>query len=565
LNFELPNLPIVERELRVSARRPMTYWGRTGYALLAMLLISWALWMRWAGMGGGPMVGRPAFFILAFVAIITALGTALRLTAPSIATEKREGTLGLLFLTDLKPRDVVFGKLAVTSLETLARFLAIVPVLAIPILIGGVTAGDLARLVLVLLNTMFLAAAIGMFASCLSVDEKGSAGLGMILTMFAAGATPLLAVAANRWELPPQVAHFLFTLSPAYACINVFNPVMGLQGFWISIVVGHAFGWLLLWWTCRLLPHMWQDRPATAKKEKLQTRVRNFTLGDREKRHTYRTALLEVSPLLWINSRERHQQLNPWVFLVVVAGLLLWGVIKLDDVRWDERGLVLGVTWLLHMIFKTWIGSQSSASLSTDRDRGALELLLSTPMTTADFIRGHWLGLKRLFAKPLLVLLACEALWVLYSLVFGRDEGDRSIFTWLFLFGAHYVVFFADLRALGWLGLWMGVNAKNAQEAASGTQLRVLLLPWIGLMLSMALFGCLIRFNDGLLPIVFFWTGWSLFIDIAYTRLAKRRLQTSLRAAALERYSRQPGDTPGWIKALARKLARDWMDIRGRG
>ncbi len=563
MNLELPKLPIVERELRLSVRRPMSYWGRTGYAFLAMLLVSWVLGARGAAPGNAPTVGRPAFFTLAYVALLTAVSTALRLTAPAIAAEKRQGTLGLLFLTDLKPRDVVFGKLAVTSLETLVRFLAIVPVFGIPILLGGVTGGDFARLVLVLLNTMFLAAAIGMFASCLSLDEKGSAGLGLLLTILVVATTPLLALAGSYLNLPPAVPRFLLMLSPAYAWFSIADPLRGLQGFWISSAIGQAGAWLLLWWTCRLLPRVWQDRPATAGQARRRTRWRDLLLGGAEVRRAHRTRLLEVNPLVWLNSRGRHERLTPWVFLLGVAGLLLWGVLKLEDVRWDERGLVLGVTWLVHVVFKTWVGSQAAATLSTDRDRGALELLLSTPMTTQDFIRGHWLGLKRLFGWPLTVLLVCEALWVSYALVFGRDEGRRSFITWLFLFAMHYGVLWADLRAVGWLGLWMGVKAKNSREAGSATQWRILLLPWLGVLASMSLAAYVVHFTDPLPWLLCFWTGWSLFINIAYTRLARARLQTSLRTAALERYAHRPGDTPGWIKALARKLARAWTTKSG--
>ena len=43
----------------------------------------------------------------------------------------------IFFLTDLRPHDIVFGKLAVTSLATFYRFLAIVPVLGLPMLLGG--------------------------------------------------------------------------------------------------------------------------------------------------------------------------------------------------------------------------------------------------------------------------------------------------------------------------------------------------------------------------------------------------------------------------------------------
>lgn len=562
--MELPNLPIVERELRVSARRAMTYWGRAGYGLLGILLISWALWLRGMGVAGGPAVGRPAFLMLAYMALFAAVVTALRLTAPSIATEKREGTLGLLFLTDLKPRDVVFGKLAVTSLETLFRFLALVPVLAIPIMIGGVTAGDFGRLVVVLLNSMFLAAAIGMFASCLSPDEKNASGFSTTLVIIVAAAPPLLALGADYVELPPAVSRTMQILGPAHAWFCFTNTLRAPQGFWVSILASHALGWLLLWGTCRLLPRVWQDRPATATQEKRRARTRDFAQGDTEERRARRTALLELSPLLWLNARDRFARHYPWILLAAAGGLLIWIEWKWD-VPWRERGFVLGATWVLHLIFKTWIGSLSSASLSADRDCGALELLLSTPMTTRDIVRGHWLGLQHHFARPLAFLLALEAVWVLAVLAFGRDEGERHLLTWLFIFGCHYAVFFMDVWALGWLGLWMGVKAKNAQEAASGTQLRVLILPWVALALSMMAVGCLFRFQgfgDPLAWTVFIWTGWSLTLDIAWMHYAREKVHASLRDAALERYARPPGAPPGWATALGRRLAHLWAGRR---
>ena len=70
-------------------------------------------------------------------------------TADCLSEEKREGTLGLLFLTDLKGYDVVLGKLAATSVSAFYGLLAALPVLAVPVLAatcpaarGEDTAGD---------------------------------------------------------------------------------------------------------------------------------------------------------------------------------------------------------------------------------------------------------------------------------------------------------------------------------------------------------------------------------------------------------------------------------------
>src|SRR5882724_4432842 len=103
--------PIVERELRVAARRGGTYWGRVSSALAGVVVAGWSI----AGLGAlalTPQAGRNVFRVLALVAAFMLVNRILHLTAEAFAREKREDTLGLLFLTPLKPRDLVFGKLA---------------------------------------------------------------------------------------------------------------------------------------------------------------------------------------------------------------------------------------------------------------------------------------------------------------------------------------------------------------------------------------------------------------------------------------------------------------------
>jgi ABC-type transport system involved in multi-copper enzyme maturation permease subunit len=86
-------------------------------------------------------------------------------TADCLSEEKREGTLGLLFLTDLKGYDVVFGKLVATSLNGFYALLAVVPILALPLLLGGITGGEFARMALVVVNTLFFSLALGICVS----------------------------------------------------------------------------------------------------------------------------------------------------------------------------------------------------------------------------------------------------------------------------------------------------------------------------------------------------------------------------------------------------------------
>src|SRR5687767_8468834 len=158
-------LPIVARELRVASRRSRTYARRWVVALAAVLFGGWFVWtfssLRILGVGQTQIFQNLAqtIFVLCLFAGIT--------TADCLSEEKREGTLGLLFLTDLKSYDIVLGKLAATSLNAFYALLGLIPMLSLAVLLGGVTIGDVAGVSLVLANTMFLSLSLGMLISAM--------------------------------------------------------------------------------------------------------------------------------------------------------------------------------------------------------------------------------------------------------------------------------------------------------------------------------------------------------------------------------------------------------------
>ena len=172
-------LPIVERELRVAARRHSTFWVRLVLALAA-IGIGFFLYLAHAQMPA-PTLGKEIFGGLGALALAYCLASGRRSTADCLSEEKREGTLGLLFLTDLKGYDVVLGKLAATSVSAFYGLLAVLPVMAIPLLMGGVTNGEFWRTVVVLVNTFLFSLTIGVFASVLSRDARQAMGLNLLL------------------------------------------------------------------------------------------------------------------------------------------------------------------------------------------------------------------------------------------------------------------------------------------------------------------------------------------------------------------------------------------------
>src|SRR5258708_39610477 len=65
------------------------------------------------------------------------------MTADTLASERREGTLGLLLLTPLRPSAVVTGKMSVYLLRAFSLWFSILPVLVLPLILGGVGAADI--------------------------------------------------------------------------------------------------------------------------------------------------------------------------------------------------------------------------------------------------------------------------------------------------------------------------------------------------------------------------------------------------------------------------------------
>ena len=107
---------MVERELRVASRRSGTYWGRAGAGLAGVMVIGFMMAADWTRMPL-PVIGQTFFRLLGGLTALTVLTSVMQFSSEAFAREKREDTLGLLFLTPLRPVDIVLGKLVSTSLS----------------------------------------------------------------------------------------------------------------------------------------------------------------------------------------------------------------------------------------------------------------------------------------------------------------------------------------------------------------------------------------------------------------------------------------------------------------
>ena len=466
-------LPVVERELRVASRRRGTYWTRLLFAAGCAGIVGLVLMFTWAIQGGTSGIGAGLFYFLTLIMLAFSAFAGVFLTADCLSEEKRDGTLGLLFLTDLKGYDVVLGKLLATSVPAIHGVLAVFPVLASTLTMGGVTAGEFWRMPLVFINTLFFSLSVGMLVSSISrLENRAMAGaIGLILLV--GGGLPLLDFVLN---LAGVSARFTLALpSPLTAWHLAFdarNRIWG-RSFWLSLLWMQGLSWSCLISASFLLPRSWRQREGMSPRT---TRASAAGAARLPERATRRSELLELNPVYWLNSRT-----SSWPWITWMAALLAWvaGLLAV--------GLVWGAgapsTFMLNLPFanllltapaRIEVGIQASRLFSEPRRTGALELLLCTPLTTDEIIKGHWLTLRRRFFAPA----AAVAGLVLLLLICGLAEAGRDFILFAVFMGSKCLAsFIADVLAAGWVGMLVGLTAKKPSRAPGLTVLYTVALP----------------------------------------------------------------------------------------
>src|ERR1022692_4698140 len=122
-------LPIVGRELRLAARKRSTFWLRVAAALTAMVIGSGCILFSLVPGSRMFQMGSVLFNVLTWLCLGAGLSAGLFFTSDCLSEEKREGTLGLLFLTDLRGYDVALGKMLAPWLRGFYAMLAVMPIL----------------------------------------------------------------------------------------------------------------------------------------------------------------------------------------------------------------------------------------------------------------------------------------------------------------------------------------------------------------------------------------------------------------------------------------------------
>ena len=346
-------LPIVARELRVAARKRSTFWLRVIASLVALLLGCGFLLLTRAGVFPSAGLGAVLFGIVTWMALAAALSAGLFFTSDCLSEEKRDGTLGFLFLTDLRGYDVVLGKLLATSLRGCFALLAVLPILAITILMGGVNGTQFWKTALALVNALFCSLAVGMLISALSRDpQKAMAAVFFFLLSWAFAG---MLTDAIRGKINHHGFSALWSLSsPLYAFATAGG--WGRTPYWTALYISHLIGWLALGLASLLLPRTWQEK-AGRKNAALSSWSYALRYGGTTRRAALRRKLIDRNPILWLACRERWQSMGIWTMAVVVA--ISFIALVASDLRSEIWIIWRSVGLLFTAALYLWAASQA--------------------------------------------------------------------------------------------------------------------------------------------------------------------------------------------------------------
>jgi ABC-2 family transporter protein len=430
--------PVLERELRVAARRVQTWrlrWLTAAGAMSVLLMLVWFFGRSGVKTPNG-QVGSVVFHTIAGLVAVWALFLGCQRTADSLGKERRDGTLGLLFLTDLNGWSVAGGKLFAAALDTVFQLVAVVPVLVVPVLLGGVGLGQLLMLLLALGNGLLLSLVSGLLASLLSRDPRQAAGLGVAwilgLIFIPWGVFAFLTSMDEPWTADQASWVLLASPSVPFIAASVSVPTAPF-GNWreaglAAMGVQCLLSGLMFWTTAHWVRVVWQEGGGPGWRLRLQQIAIWLRFGSARHRRAWRLRCLQEGAWDWLSLRDVWKPRMPW--FLIAAFVFIEGVSVLSVGPRGTLGSPSGVlTMVFHALIVVWVAGESAMTLSEQRLAGAFELLLTTGVSGPEILAGQGRVLRRLLVLPL-VILGLFDLWVLLYLPWAGETWNSVAFGW---------------------------------------------------------------------------------------------------------------------------------------
>jgi ABC-type transport system involved in multi-copper enzyme maturation permease subunit len=446
---------------------------------------------------GTTLFGKMNLFIFGAIWIFVPLAT-----ADAVCRERREGTLVLLYLTELRSFGIVAGKAFVHLLRAVSLFLTMAPWLLLPMLFGGVSLRDIQMALMIDFSSVLLAAAAGLLASTIPRDWLKAVILaevfsliflltmlsnyeGMLTSAVRAGApaatksngnivwssamSPLYEfllpgsshggiIARNRRILELATNASMEEQTVWYRGFIYGSTESNWQQIWTLLKPAGKRAWMfglvrlvvgsVLVLVASLLIGAWQVRRTwqDSSTEVVDAQLREGIFSPRFAVHSLNRSLsrsLSNNPIGWLQHYSPSARLVKWAWCFFIVAVEIIFSSNSDDLYAAQAGL--GLLLLLGLTFS------STGSFRQELETGAFELLLVTPLRERQIITGRLRGLWWQFLPAILVYGAGSI-----YLATGWSNQDFAQQAWL-----RFAWTMAGFATLPLIGLYFSVQRWN--------------------------------------------------------------------------------------------------------
>jgi hypothetical protein len=361
------------------------------------------------------------------------------LTADGISEERRDGTLGFLFLTDLTGLDIIAGKFTGLVLSAFFVLASVFPVLAISWFMGGVSNGEFWRNCAAMLNQLFVTASIGLAISAGETRQARAVGKTLIVVGSFSLILPAVVSGLHAAGVHPSVL-IPALLSPT-AVIDHVGESAYLRDpftFYLNLGVSHLVGWAFLIAATWVVSHGWRrdaDRP----------RVSSAAMAlDRR--------VLDANPLGALMGIQKWPQRVAWF---ASGTAVLVAIASAFDLTVTVSGF-LQIPLLLGILVRGLMAWEVTSFIGECRRSGALELVLTTPIRDADVTRAVVRHLTRRYLAPI-------ALMMVPTLAASIPSG---LFVPAIIDGIGAIL---QIIAIPTVGIWFGLTEPKPMVAFAKT------------------------------------------------------------------------------------------------
>lgn len=449
--------PIFERELGRTLRQPNALRTRFLTAVIAVAVSSLFIFFGGGGAFLCSMLGWCGCFL-----IVLEAG---RMTRYLFTEDRQNGMLGLIFLTGISPTEMFWARLGGASLVALQQVIALVPLLSIPFLMGGVSQQVFIGMVLAMPVLFLFVLSVCVLASFVGTDDASTK-----LWAFLIGGLICAVAPAFHWAdrfVGGRIAggDTVLLLSPAYGPYLLQNRFAAagyselLGNFALTLSWSVLFFALSAW----LLKRSLRERVLSPRMLRWRAIWRRFVHGGKEWRQRA-AGWLEENPFLWLAAHDRQPVTLAWtLFSFVVAGwLILWA---LWPDQWPGVGNFFLTALLLNCTMGVLSGYTTAKRISEDRRSGILEVLLTTPLTTQEIVEGQLRASAMQFRPLCRVVFALNVLMMLAGLLTRSwSSGALLVYAicWVFLLWYAWQLGGTKYRLKA---MWAGLNTGQPSYA----------------------------------------------------------------------------------------------------